>query len=83
MHITVRTGGLLGQYLPTGSERNQADLEVEEGTTPLDVMTLLGMPGDRTYMVVLNGAAISKVARAQRRLAENDNLAILPPLKGG
>ena len=83
MHITVRTGGLLGQYLPAGSERNQADLEVEEGTTPLDVMTLLGMPEDRTYMVVLNGAAISKAARAERRLAENDNLAILPPLKGG
>ncbi len=83
MRITVRTGGLLGQYLPAGSERNQADLEIEEGTTPFDVMTLLGMPGDRTYMVVLNGAAISKAARAERRLAENDNLAILPPLKGG
>ena len=83
MRITVRTGGLLGQYLPAGSEGNQADLEIEEGTTPLDVMTLLGMPEDRTYMVVLNGAAISKAARAERRLAENDNLAILPPLKGG
>ena len=83
MRITVRTGGLLGQYLPAGSERNQADLEVEDGTTPLDVMTRLGMPTERTYMVVLNGAAISKADRARRQLAEDDNLAILPPLKGG
>ncbi len=83
MRITVRTGGLLGQYLPAGSQGNQADLEIEEGTTPFDVMTLLGMPKDRTYMVVLNGAAISKADRARRQLAEDDNLAILPPLKGG
>ena len=83
MRITVRTGGLLSQYLPAGSGRNQANLELEEGATPFDVMRRLGLPETRTYLVVLNGTALPKAERTRRPLAENDELAILPPLKGG
>jgi sulfur carrier protein ThiS len=83
MRIIVRTGGLLGQYLPEGNQNNRAELEVEAGTTPFDVMRRLAMPEDRTYLVVLNGTSISRADRESRQLAEDDNLAILPPLKGG
>ena len=38
MRITVKTGGLLGEHLPEGSSGNQAEIEVEEGCGPLDVM---------------------------------------------
>ncbi len=83
MRITVRTGGVLGQYLPAGGERNRASLEIEPDTTPRDVMEKLGFPAERTYLVILNGTAIPKAARESRALAEDDELAILPPLKGG
>ncbi len=83
MRIHLRTGGVLGQYLPAGSEKNRASLEVEPGTTPRDVMEKLGFPAERTYLVILNGTAISKAERETRALAEDDELAILPPLKGG
>ncbi len=83
MRITVRTGGLLSQYLPAGSARNQANLELEEGATPFDVMKRLGLPETRTYLVVLNGTLVPKAERERRPLAENDELSILPPLKGG
>lgn len=83
MLINVRTGGVLGQYLPAGSEKNRANLDIEAGATPRDVMEKLGFPAERTYLVILNGTAIPKAERESRALAEDDELAILPPLKGG
>ena len=83
MKITVRTAGLLGKHLPPGSDKNQAELEIDEGATAIDVMTRLGFPLDQSYLVSLNGTALPKAERGVRTLAENDNLAIMPPLKGG
>lgn len=83
MRITVRTGGLLGKYLPPESENNRARLDVAEGATAADVMRALGFPSDRTYLVVLNGENLPESQRPDRRLHEDDELAILPPLKGG
>jgi len=83
MRITVRTGGVLGQYLPAGGEKNRAGLEIEPGQTARDVMETLGFPAERTYLVILNGIALPKAERESRALAEDDELAILPPLKGG
>jgi len=83
MRITVRTAGNLGRYLPAGSARNTAALEIVAGATPADVMAQLGLPADGSYLVVLNGKGVPKAERASRRLAENDDLAIMPPLRGG
>jgi sulfur carrier protein ThiS len=83
MKITVKTAGTLGRVLPAGSGRNAADLEVSDGTTPADIIRQLGMPEDGSYLVVLNGAAVPKAERTTCRLADNDDLAIMPPLKGG
>jgi sulfur carrier protein ThiS len=83
MRIAVRTGGLLGKYLPPGSARNSAQLEMPEGATARDVIERLGMPLDGGYLVIRNGVAVPKGERASCRLTANDELAIMPPLKGG
>ncbi len=83
MRITVKTAGLLGKYLPAGSRANLAELDIAEGATPIDVMRMLGMPEDRTYLVVLNGENLPKAQRPRTQLSEDDELAIMPPLKGG
>lgn len=83
MRITVKTAGVLGQYLPAGGERNLAEIEVAEGTTPSDVMAELGFPTERSYMVILNGTVVPKAERGTRVLAADDELSVLPPLKGG
>ena len=83
MRITVKTGGILGQYLPPGSARNHALLDVEEGATPIDVMQRLGFPETRSYLVILNDAVVPKMERERRPLADKDELSIFPPLKGG
>ncbi len=83
MKIKVRTTGLLSEYLPPGSVRNVADLEVGDGTTPIDVLKHLGMPLDGAYLMAVNGELVPTAQRAECRLAEDDKLSIMPPLKGG
>ncbi len=83
MKLSVRTGGLLGKYLPAGSARNSAEIDLPEGTTATGAIARLGMPPDGSYLVIHNGAAVPKAARATCTLADGDELAIMPPLKGG
>lgn len=83
MRIRVRTAGTLGEHLPPGSERNRAEIVVPEGATPLSVMRQMGFPMENQYLVSLNGAAVFSAARESTTLAENDELAIMPPLRGG
>ncbi len=83
MKIAVRTGGLLGKYLPAGSARNSAELEVPAGASVGDVIERLAMPPEGGYLVIHNGATVPKGARAACRLSAGDELAIMPPLKGG
>ncbi|MDH3375462.1 MAG: MoaD/ThiS family protein [Gammaproteobacteria bacterium] len=83
MKIKVRTTGLLSEYLPPGSDRNVAELEVGDGTTPIDVLKQLGMPLDGAYLMAVNGQLVPSADRADYRLAEDDKLSIMPPLKGG
>ncbi|MEM7223688.1 MAG: MoaD/ThiS family protein [Pseudomonadota bacterium] len=83
MKISLKTSSSLAKYLPAGSVGNKAELEVEEGATPQGVMRQLGLPEGATYLVVLNGENVPKADQVARQLADNDALAIMPPLKGG
>lgn len=83
MKISVRTGGLLDQYLPPGSDGGSAEIEVAEGATPMDVLRQLGLPVDDNYLISLNGEVVIRSERERRVLAPQDSLAIMPPLKGG
>ncbi len=81
MHIQVITTGLLGQYLPPGSARNRALLEVVEDATPLALMKQLGMPLDAAYLVTLNGTLVHNWS--EQPLKEGDEVTIMTPLRGG
>ncbi len=82
LKIQFKTGGLFVEYLPAGSS-SKVELEVPDGATPTDVMRQLGMPLDENYLVSLNGEVVVSSERDTRALAENDHLAVMPPLKGG
>jgi sulfur carrier protein ThiS len=41
------------------------------------------MPSEGGYLVIHNGTAVPKDARGACTLADGDELAIMPPLKGG
>lgn len=83
MKISVKTAGILGNYLPAGGPRNSAELEVDASTTPLDVIRFLKMPLDDSYLVIINGEIVPPGKRDDRVLRENDQLSIMPALRGG
>ncbi len=83
MRITFKTAGIMAKYLPDGARNNVAEIEVASGATPLDVMAQLGIPPNGVYLVTHNGMAVPTAERPGLTLAENDTLAIMPPLKGG
>jgi len=83
LNISLKTAGILGRYLPAGSARNSATLEIEDGATPIDVIKLLDMPVDGNYLVMVNGEIVPPSERNDRVLQDNDQLSIMPALRGG
>ncbi len=83
MKVRFKTSGILERHLPAGAVGNACVLDLPEGATAIDVMTLLGLPTGERYMVALNGALLPSAERPTRTLAPDDELAIMPPLKGG
>ena len=54
-----------------------------EDATPIDVLMQLGMPLEARYLISVNGTVLPKAERPRHRLCEDDDLAIMPPLRGG
>lgn len=83
MRIQFKTGGIFLEHLPAGSTGSTVEIEVPEGATPIDVIRQLGMPENENYLVSLNGEVVVISERGSRVLFENDQLAVMPPIKGG
>ncbi len=83
MQITLKVGGLLGKHLPANAENNTVTLDVADDASVIDVMTQLGMPLEQRYLVILNGANVPTSVRGETIVGADDNLSIMPPLKGG
>ena len=82
MKVMVTTTGILDEYLPPGSSV-PAEIGIKQGATPVDVIRILGMPEEGRYLVSVNGAIVRRADQAEFILSDNDDLAIMPPLKGG
>lgn len=83
MQIKLKVGGQLRHYLPQGSSGSETELEIAEGATAIDVMNQLGLPGEDSYLVMLNGTVLPTAKRAETALQSNDELGLFPPLKSG
>lgn len=83
MKVTLRTGGLLGDYLPPGSGDDETTLDVKAGATPVEVMKQLKFPLEDFYLIILNDEVVPQENWGTVVLDENDVLGIFPPLKGG
>ena len=83
MKVTIKAGGMFAKNLPPSREGNQAEIDLEEGSTPIDVLRVLSLPADGGYLMILNGESVPKSERGSRQLSEGDLLAIMPPLRGG
>ena len=83
MKIRIKLYASLGEYLPADAVKNEADLEVTDGTTPTQVILRLGVPEKMCHMVLINGVYIAPEERGETALEAGDHLAIWPPVAGG
>lgn len=83
MKVTVKLAGLITGHLPAGSSGNQAEIEIAEGATVSALMAQLGLPGEGSYLVIVDDETVPKARRGTHSLTDGASVAIVPPLKGG
>ena len=83
IRITLKLFALLSGYLPEGATRNQTELLVPVGSTPMSIISSLRLPIPLCALVIVNGIFVRVADRATRRLVDGDVLAIWPPIAGG
>lgn len=83
MKLRVKLYASLKPYLPVGSAKNEADIEIAEGASVQSVLDGFNMPEGLYKLVLVNGVFVTPEERARRAFIENDVLAVWPPVAGG
>ncbi len=83
MRVRIKLYATLGKYLPDDAEKNEADLEIAEGSDVAGITARLGLPDEMCHLVLVNGAFVAPSERPTRQLEDGDHLAIWPPVAGG
>ncbi|MDH5410721.1 MAG: MoaD/ThiS family protein [Alphaproteobacteria bacterium] len=81
MKVTVKMSGMIAKMVPGSADG--IDITLLEGASVSSLMTRLGLPGNETYLVIVNDTTVPKDRRLTHKLSEGDRIAIVPPLKGG
>ncbi len=84
MQVTLKLFASLASYLPSNKKYSiEADIELADGSTIGDVISLYKIPSKAAHLVMVNGVYIKPEERDQYTLKSNDALAICPPVAGG
>jgi len=83
MQVNVKLFGALREYLPAGSGFNSCQLTTTELPLLDEVLAMLPIPDNKAYLVILNDEKINQQEYASTQLNENDEVVLLPPIKGG
>ncbi len=84
MKITLKLFASLADRLPAEARTSHSiDLDVDTGTTVLDVVRRHAIPETLCAIVLVDGVWIDRSERVRRVLAEGEVLAIWPPVAGG
>ena len=83
MQITFKLFAGLSQYLPSGSVRNSASIDLEPDETVHQFIHRQKVPSTEVHIVLVNGKYLSDAERMDYVLEAGDTLAIWPPVAGG
>jgi sulfur carrier protein ThiS len=83
MQVTVKLFGALRQFLPAGSGFNSCQLTPTANSVLEDVLGMLTIPEHKAYLVIVNDEKINREDYASIQVRENDEIVLLPPIKGG
>lgn len=84
MKAALKLYASLSDYLPDEARKsNRIDLELEPGTTVMDLIERYRLPKQLCKLVLIDGSFVPPEARTTRALCEGEVLAIWPPIAGG
>lgn len=83
MQIELKLFASLSQYLPPGARYNVAQVQVDSGATPHQVMDRFLIPREQAHLVIVNGIFVHPAERDTLSLVNGDALALWPPVAGG
>lgn len=83
MELTVTLFGGLRHYLPPGSQFNRCTIDIEDGARLDAILARLPIPDDKDYLVLVNDEKIERERYAEIAIGADDDVVLLPPLKGG
>jgi len=83
MQVSVTLFGGLRHFLPPGSSFNKCELEVADGASLETLLERIPIPADKPFLVLLNDSRINAEDYAGIRVEPDDEIVLLPPIKGG
>jgi hypothetical protein len=83
MKIKIKLCASLADNLPKGADNREAEIEVGEMATPLEVMEGLKIPLKLVHMVLIDGVTLSQEEIRSRILIEGQTMTVFPPVSGG
>ena len=81
--VTLKLYALLGTYLPPEAHKNVVALDVDDGTTAVDLLQRFNVPQEMCHLVLINGIFVPPDTRDTAILKDGDALAVWPPVAGG
>jgi sulfur carrier protein ThiS len=83
MQLEVTLFGGLRHFLPAGSSFNKCTLNLDEGSNLEALLRLLPIPADKRFIVIINDVKVSREDYAEIIINADDEVVLLPPIKGG
>lgn len=83
MIVKVRLFAVLKDRLPPGTEGEEMELEVPEGTTPQQIIDRLEIPPPLAHLMMIDGYHLLPDERRNRPIRQGEVLSIFPPIAGG
>lgn len=83
MKVTLKLYASLGGFLPDGASRNEASIDIADGTTITELLDRHNVPRKSCHLVLVNGLFQPPATRSSVVLNEGDVLAVWPPIAGG
>ena len=85
MRVSVNLVGILQEYYPDAIDTASGPVlqDAAPGTTVRALIAALGVPDEQEYFIMVNGERIQLGAAQAHALKENDDVVLVPVLKGG
>jgi sulfur carrier protein ThiS len=83
MEISVTLFGGLRHFLPAGSSFNKCKISIDDGDSLEALLQRIPIPADKPYLIILNDEKVLREAYAETIIQTDDDIVLLPPIKGG